>query len=284
MLLLNNQPIKYFYFSGGEIQVKLPSIIKSERVILTWKPTKPDHIILLGLTVNALQEAGITDIDLDILYLPYARQDRVCSSGEAHSLKMIWEFLEGLKVSVIRIYDVHNEEACFQYLPNSYVMNFEAHDIFARHNILNGFDLHDLVICAPDHGARDRTDKLVKRLGLQKPVYLEKDRNPHDGRITNLYYKEHNRSVNGFDVMVVDDICDGGATFLKAAEVLKGYGAKNLYLYVTHGIFSKGLDELCKVYEHIYCHHVLDDKTYGKDIRLTVLRDFYDISKPAVCY
>lgn len=53
MLLLNNQPIKYFYFSGGEIQVKLPSIIKSERVILAWKPTKPDHIILLGLTVKA---------------------------------------------------------------------------------------------------------------------------------------------------------------------------------------------------------------------------------------
>lgn len=281
MLLLNNQPINYFTFSGGEIQVKLPEVIEEERIILTWKPSKPDHIILLGLTVNALQEAGITDIDLDILYLPYARQDRVCSPGEAHSLKMICEFLKGLNVSMIRIWDVHNEDATFELMEDTYCMNFEVQDIFARYKILNSYDLYDLVLCAPDKGAYSRVDKVVKRLDLMTPVYLEKDRNPHTGQITNLYFPPHNRSVDGFDVMVVDDICDGGATFLMAADVLKAQGAKSVILYVTHGIFSKGLDELCKVYDHIICHHVLDDARYATDIRLTVLRGFTHV-QPAI--
>ena len=94
MLLLNRQPIDYFMFSGGEIQVKLPPHIDTEAVILTWKPTNAAEITFLALTVNALKNAGIWDIDLDVLYLPYARQDRVCSPGEANSLAFICKFLE----------------------------------------------------------------------------------------------------------------------------------------------------------------------------------------------
>lgn len=282
MLLINNQPVDYFKFSGGELQVRLPQMIISERVILTWKPSKTCDIILLGLTVNALQREGIKDIDLDILYLPYARQDRVCSPGEAHSLEFICNFLNALDVTTIRIWDAHNEPVTSELLPDNYVYHVEVHDIFARYKFLNAYDQADMVMCAPDKGAYDRVNKLYQALDLQTPVYLEKERNPHTGHISNLYFPPHNRSVNGFNVMVVDDICDGGATFIMAADVLKAQGAEELYLYVTHGIFSKGLDELCKHYEHIFCHHVLDDEKYGKDIRLTILRDFNDISKPAV--
>lgn len=81
MLLLNNQPIDYFMFSGGELQVQLPNLIPEEPVNLMWKPAYPSHVMLLALTVNALQNMGVYDIDLDVLYLPYARQDRVCSQG-----------------------------------------------------------------------------------------------------------------------------------------------------------------------------------------------------------
>lgn len=274
MLLLNDQPINYFTFSGGEIQVKLPELIASERVILTWKPTKPDHIFLLALTVNALREAGILDIDLDVLYLPYARQDRVCSPGEAFSLKVICQFLDALDVSAIRLYDVHNEPLTFEYLPNNFVWHWEAHDILARYPILNAFDLSDTVLCAPDMGAYERVNKLAKHFDTQTPVYLEKNRNPNDGKITSLYFPPHNRSVSSYDVLIVDDICDGGATFLMAADTLKAQGANELFLYVTHGIFSKGLDELCKYFKHIYCHHVLDDDKFRDDNRLTILRSF----------
>jgi ribose-phosphate pyrophosphokinase len=274
MLLLNNAPIKHFYFSGGEIQVQLPELILEERVKLLWKPTKPDHIILLGLTVNALHELGITDIDLDILYLPYGRQDRVCSPGEANSLKFICQFINALDVSCVRIWDIHNADATACLLPNNYIWHWEAFDVFARYNLLNNFDLSNLILCAPDKGAKQRVDKIVNHFQLDDAVYLEKNRNPTDGRITSLYFNPHNRSVNSYDVMVVDDICDAGATFIMAADTLKAQGAEKLYLYVTHGIFSEGLDELLQHYEHIYCHHVLHDSLFKNDSRLTIIQEY----------
>ena len=73
MLLLNNEPVRWFNFPGGEIQVKLPEEIPEESCILTWMPKDPSSIVLLQLTVNAMKHAGIHDITLDCLYLPYAR-------------------------------------------------------------------------------------------------------------------------------------------------------------------------------------------------------------------
>lgn len=105
MLLVNNQPIKFFKFSGGEIQVNIGKV-QEERVILTWKPANSDDIMLLLLAVNALQAEGFTDIILDVLYMPYARQDRVCAKGEAFSLQVMVKLLDSLEISDIRFWDL----------------------------------------------------------------------------------------------------------------------------------------------------------------------------------
>ena len=116
MLLLNDQPIDFFVFSGGELQVKILNNIQTERATLTWKPTDAGEIALLLLTVSALKHMGFYDIDLDILYLPYARQDRVCAQGEAHSLEVICDVISHLDVSVVRLWDVHNKEKTLEML------------------------------------------------------------------------------------------------------------------------------------------------------------------------
>ena len=55
--------------------------------------------------------------------------------------------------------------------------------------------------------------------------------------------------------MIVDDTCDGGRTFIELAKVLRARNAGKIELYVTHGIFSKGLKELS---EHFDCIHSLN--------------------------
>lgn len=126
MLLLNNVPINYFQFPGGELHVKLPDYIIPESCVLTWLPKDPQSIILLHLTVNALKHAGICDITLDCLYLPYARQDRVCSPGEAFSLEVICSILDSLSpLTMIRFWDTHNWRAMCNLLPNAYLFEIE---------------------------------------------------------------------------------------------------------------------------------------------------------------
>ena len=273
MLLLNNKPIDHFLFSGGEFQLKLPGKIDQERAILTWKPIDASEITFLALAVSALKNMGIWDIDLDILYLPYARQDRVCSPGEAHSLEVICSFLDKLGLTTIRIWDVHNEKNTEELFKKTSVCFITATDLFKRYKVLSDFDLSNLIICSPDKGAYGRVSELCDYFDLELPVCLRKVRCPESGRITGMNLDNYSRCVDGWNILIVDDICDGGATFNQAAQILKEQGAVNLYLYVTHGIFSKGLDPLQENFKHIICHHVLHDDKYQSTERLTILQE-----------
>ncbi len=278
MLLLNNQPIDYFIFSGGELQVKLLNTIETERAILTWKPVDASEIALLLLTVSALKHMGVNDIDLDILYLPYARQDRVCSIGEAHSLEVICDVINHLDVSVIRLWDVHNKEKTEELLSNDFVVHFEPYHIFDRFKVLDVFDLSNLILCAPDNGAYQRVSDVANQHTQTTPIVFNKIRDSNTGKITDMKWNQYNRDVYDWNVLLIDDICDGGATFVQAAQILKEKGAVNLYLYVTHGIFSKGLDLLQEYFKHIICHHVLHDDKFKSTDRLTILREFPHVS------
>lgn len=271
MLEVNSEKITYFKFPGGEIQVKLPEFINSERVIIKWKPKNADDVMLLLLTVDALHRENIEDIDLEVIYLPYARQDRVCDRGESFSLSVICNLLDGLGLTMIRLWDVHNQKLTLELFEKTYVYHICASDIFSRFKILDDFDLSNMILCAPDHGSGRRLMEIVNLFQLSTPVLLEKDRCVATGKILGLRYNCSTRDVNGYNVMVVDDICDGGATFIEAAKLLRDKGAENLYLYITHGIFSKGLDILLSHYKHIICHHVLDDEQYKSNDNLTIL-------------
>ena len=106
-------------------------------------------------------------------------------------------------------------------------------------------------LIAPDKGAAEKV-KTHYQVSLGTPCHtLNKVR--LDGRVI---YEDYPYDTIKGNVCVVDDICDGGATFLSLAEMLKrSQPNANLNLYVTHGIFSKGLDDLEKYYDIIYVHN-----------------------------
>ena len=69
-------------------------------------------------------------------------------------------------------------------------------------------------------------------------IRADKKRDPSNGEITGtVVYSEH---LGSQDVLIVDDICDGGRTFIELAKELRHLTTGRIYLYVTHGIFSKG--------------------------------------------
>lgn len=278
MLLLNNQRVKYFIFSGGEIQVKLPEPTERGTAFLTWKPNQTSDIMLLLLTVNALRHQGINDIQLEILYLPYARQDRVCAAGEAFSLEVIIQLIDSIKFSAIELHDVHNyEKTKALFKNNTRLVNLtpmhQFHDNPRLDHLLHG----GMLLCAPDEGALSRIAEFEAHYDCPKPISLTKIRNPDTGKITGMTLNPHDHDLSKFDVLIIDDICDGGQTFIDAAYLLREKGVKNLYLYVTHGIFSKGLENLLNYFEHVYCHHVRHDSLYQSDEYLTILQEFHSV-------
>ncbi len=233
-----------FKFSGGEVNAKIPeSIIGMQgiKVTVTAKLRSSDDLMELLLVTDALERScNFTYKALEIAYAPYARQDRVCNEGEALSAKVFANLINGLGYSRVYVYDCHSEVLAGM-LDNC--VNIGVEKILRRNEGINLLLEQKLVtLISPDAGANKKTLSLAKAYGGLPVVRADKVRDTATGEITGT--EVYCDDLHGVNCLIVDDICDGGMTFIKLAEKLKEKGAASITLYVTHGIFSKGIDIL----------------------------------------
>jgi ribose-phosphate pyrophosphokinase len=190
---------------------------------------------------------GNIAFNLEIPYLPYARQDRVCAPGQAFSLEVIAELLATIRAQNIAVWDCHSPVG----LSLTQAFNVDASNIVLANDELRKIIQHpSTVLVCPDKGARSRCENMARVLGDRPLVYSEKVRDPATGKITHTEVKSD--SLAGKTAVITDDICDGGFTFVKIAEQLKAKGAARVILFVTHGIFSKGLDVFDGLIDQIF--------------------------------
>ena len=108
------------------------------------------------------------------------------------------------------------------------------------------------ILISPDAGALKKIYKAADSIGYKGDIITcskSRDENGNLSKIKIPYSPENNHK----DVIIIDDICDGGATFINIAKELKDNGwSGKIYLIITHGIFSKGLKELAKYFNGIY--------------------------------
>lgn len=246
---VNRQAIKSFTFSGGECHVSVAGIEIDPVTEIEAYLYNADDILRLIMTVDAVRQVNPeTAIDLIIPYFPYARQDRVCNPGEAFSAAVMADLINGLNCRAVAVFDPHSDiivkrlnNCCVVH--QSELVQGAVSDFIARHN---------LVLVSPDKGASHKTDDVGQALGGVPVIHCSKVRNPQNGQIT---HSEVHGDVAGRGLIILDDICDGGRTFTELAKVLKEKGAGKLYLYVTHGIFSHGLEVLKEHFAHVFCVH-----------------------------
>jgi ribose-phosphate pyrophosphokinase len=218
----------------------------------------------LIMAVNAIRENALVanpSITLDIGYMPYARQDRVCNPGEANSAKAFAHVINSLDVERVILTDPHSD-VIGSVLNNARV--FSLNDLFRKHMLDWGNDDRinpkNTILVAPDAGARKKVESLAKEFGFKGIVYANKVRNTRDGKILRTTVDSfvagdevmELTDLAGEDLLIVDDICDGGRTFTELAKVLKDYDLGSLSLYVTHGIFSAGVEVLTSVFDKVY--------------------------------
>ena len=212
-------------------------------------------LILLNDAIKQIDPRITTFLNFD--YLPYGRQDRVCAPGESNSLKLFMDILCKAYDSV-SIMDTHN--AKFPYPENvvllkpDYLKDFRP--IFNSEMSLSNFNKERTAIVQVDAGARDRCVKAAEVLRIDNIIVFSKQRT--DGRITHKCESDslmfNPKKIDTF--IVIDDICDGGGTFLSvASELQKINPSAYMVLVVTHGIFSAGFDRLREYYKEIFVHN-----------------------------
>ena len=249
-----------FIFHGGEPHFKLLtnennifSEEEEEEILITCRIGNFEHLGILLLSVDAIRRIfPYIEISLFLPYFPGARQDRA-PKGEALTAKIYADIINNLFLSRVLIVDPHSDVATALLNNCVVITNF----FFVRDSLAEIEHLEDKVpyLITPDAGASKRMwalqEKLYKDYG---DIYLTAQGSKHRDMSTG--------ALSGFSIdkedfeqrpcVIIDDICDGGGTFLGLAKELKKSDAGNLYLIATHGIFSKGLRELNKTFERMY--------------------------------
>jgi ribose-phosphate pyrophosphokinase len=233
-------------FPAGETYIKacVPFGVTSVRI--NTRLNNSDDIMGLAMAVDALKRRGVNYIELFVPYLPYSRQDRVCALGESFSLKVMSDMLWGMGLSRIVTYDVHSPVAST--LLDGLLVNYNNHREvadFVEYISMTG----PIVLVCPDQGATKKTYELLNKYpSLFKAVLFCHKARSKDGKVS---YVEIEQDVRDMTALVVDDICDGGATFVELGKRLQEAKVNQSYLFVSHGLLSKGQEPLLPYYRMI---------------------------------
>src|SRR5574344_769204 len=244
---MNLNYIKSFVFSGGEVHVNIEDM-KNDGYIYASITNSNDLIKLLRVT-DAYKGKFNTIPELYLPYIPYARQDRVCNSGEALSIKVFADLINSQNYPVVHVLDPHSDVSTA--LLNNVKITDNTKLVQKVWKHLDSEIKENLYLVSPDAGALKKTHKVAKAINYKKEVvFCEKQRDTKTGEITGT--KVYCDDIKDKNFMLVDDICDGGRTFIEIAKVLKDKGANKIILIVSHGIFSKGLDCIFEYIDEIY--------------------------------
>jgi ribose-phosphate pyrophosphokinase len=192
------------------------------------------QIVQLVDLVRAMSK--MQEINLSLPYFPYGRQDKPVRNNATFGKRSFVRILNLCQFTRIYTWDIHSKEGNPHNLVNTLPHLHGLQDAIQPRTIL-----------FPDKGSFDRYDYLVEANGTLRVAAL-KERDPSTGKIFEL-------TLPGIDqveppVLMIDDICDGGATFVELSSMLQKFGIKkdDIHLFVTHGIFSKGTEYMFKSY------------------------------------
>jgi ribose-phosphate pyrophosphokinase len=228
---------EHFTFSGGEPHIKInPDFDHAQGVSITHRLNSFNDLGLLCLAADALRRMDVKLNKLIVPYFPAARQDRVMVSGEPLSVKVYADIINALQFERVILFDVHSDVTA-ALVNNCHVIS--NHRFVQR--VIERIG-KEVVLVSPDGGALKKIHKLAQFLGYPEVVECSKSRNTQTGQLTNFHvYAE---DLLGKTCLIVDDICDGGGTFVGLANELNKKNAGEIYLVVSHGIFSKGFDHM----------------------------------------
>lgn len=226
-LKINNLPVKFetTLFPDGTSQVwKLDRLPQPEDTAeILWMFQSEAEVFRVIQLASLLSEYNVEDIVLNVPFLPYGRQDKEYGNDSCFALETLRYTLLHAGISTIKTYDAHSSASGAVSTPPT-----------AFHQAVFNHD----VICFPDAGALERYRGSFPN--VSNFLFCEKVRNQATGEITGL--ELYGKTVLPMSsILIMDDICDGGMTFIKVAELLKREVLPlHIDLAVSHGIFSKG--------------------------------------------
>lgn len=219
-------------FSDGEVTVEINQNVRARDVFVVQSTCAPtnENLMELLIMVDALKRASAERISAVIPYFGYARQDRRPRSARVPiTAKLVANLLETVGVSRVLTMDLHADQ--IQGFFDIPVDNIYASPVLL--NDLRSKNYTDLMVVSPDVGGVVRARALAKQLGCDMAIIDKRRPKANVSEVMHVI-----GDIEGRNCVIMDDMVDTAGTLLKAAEVLKQRGARQVYAYCTHPVFS----------------------------------------------
>lgn len=236
-------PLEIFVFPDGERRIRVvEKVVDEKTVVFQSTSTPPDQNYMeLFFIVDALKRSGASMVTAVIPYLGYERQDHVFRDGEAVSLEVIIQTLERIGADKLVVFDLHSIK-----IPELFtipVLHLSALDLFAEkiREIVSRQSREKFVLVSPDMGGIRRIKMLSESLDNMPYATIEKNRDLATGDIKDSSMEGE---VRGKTAIIVDDMISTGRTIIAAEKILLENGAKNIFIFATHAVFSANASRL----------------------------------------
>ncbi len=219
-------------FSDGEVTVEIRQNVRARDVFVVQSTCAPtnENLMELLIMVDALKRASARRITAVIPYFGYARQDRRPRSTRVPiSAKVVANLLETVGVERLLTMDLHADQI-------QGFFDIPVDNIYASPVLLSDVKskaYSNLVVISPDVGGVVRARALAKQLGCDLAIIDKRRPTVNVSEVMHVIGE-----IEGRNCVIMDDMIDTAGTLVKAAEVLKERGAKSVYAYCTHPVFS----------------------------------------------
>lgn len=235
---LNTQErIKFTLYPDNQPHINITDVAANDEVRVVAPIRSSLELIQLLEVSNALDHLFAHKRDLVIPYLMAARFDRLMQHGDSVDLEVVAQLINSCAFPRVNLFDVHSDVAL------RLIRNSHSHN---NSKLLKAYTKTNAVLICPDGGAAKKIEDYKKHLHLSDVVYCIKGRDLSNGKVS-LKVIEPQR-CEGKNCVIVDDICDGGATFIAISDQIN---PAHLTLIVSHGIFSKGFSVLEQHFDEI---------------------------------
>ena len=227
MIKCNEKIVNLNHFPDGTLLIK-ELAPENEKVVLTWLYENNEEMVALYFLTNHLKSKGIKEIELNMPYIPNARQDRVKAKEDVFTLKYFAKMINSLGFSKVTVLDPHSYVS--EALIDNICVKTPKENVEKVLDVITEGGKEDVLLFYPDEGAMKRYSAMC-----DKPyVFGMKKRDWTTGQIQGLDVQGQTELIKGSKVLIVDDICSRGGTFYHSAKALKNLGAGEIYLYVSH--------------------------------------------------
>jgi ribose-phosphate pyrophosphokinase len=220
-------------FNDAEIFVEVFENVRGEDMFIIQSTSNPanDNLMELMIMTDALRRSSAHRITAVMPYFGYARQDRRSKARTPISAKLVANLLTVAGIERVLTMDLH--AAQIQGFFDVPVDNLYAAPVFALDIQHNFRDLGQITVVSPDVGGVARARELAERINADLAIVDKRRGGPGEVASMTVIGDVRNRVC-----VIVDDICDTAGTLVKAAELLKSEGAKEVHAYITHGVLS----------------------------------------------